>query len=175
MHEDVKRKSMSEEKVKKKKKALLSFDGTPMTRWQIWLRRLCFVMIVWAALELVLGIVILVAGQNLPAEALEGIQELSELSLQEVWVILGMSALVGAFFDVVIAFLGLRGARDPHKITLFFWIALIDGVLTAWALASSISQGAVDPASLGSGLFIIALAICAWKVREQTGYFDRHP
>ena len=47
--------------------------------------------------------------------------------------------------------------------------------VTAWALASSVSAGTCDLTSLVSGLFVIALAVCAWQVRGQTGYFDAHP
>ncbi|WP_270298041.1 hypothetical protein [Eggerthella sinensis] len=48
-------------------------------------------------------------------------------------------------------------------------------MLTAWALASSVSTGSLDLTSLVSGLFVIALAVCAWQVRGLTGYFDVHP
>ncbi|MEG1098155.1 MAG: hypothetical protein RSD80_04920, partial [Raoultibacter sp.] len=72
-------------------------------------------------------------------------------------------------------FLGLRGAKNPKKIALFFWIALIDAVLTAWSLVSSISQGLIDVTAIISGAVIVVLAICAWQVRGQTGYFDNHP
>ena len=58
---------------------------------------------------------------------------------------------------------------------LFFWIVLVDALLTAWSLASSVSYGFFDPTSIVSGLFIILLAVCAWQVRGQTGYFEQHP
>ena len=35
--------------------APLGADGKPMSVWQVWLKRLCVVMIVWAVLELVFG------------------------------------------------------------------------------------------------------------------------
>ena len=83
--------------------------------------------------------------------------------------------MVGAVVNVVVALLGIRGSKNPKKIAPFFWIALIDAVLTAWALASSISQGIIDPSSLVSGVFIISLAVCAWQVRKQTGILRRPP
>ena len=79
--------------------------------------------------------------------------------------VVGAMAMAGACLNLAIGFLGLRGARNPRKITL----------LTAWALASSVSAGTCDLTSLVSGLFVIALAVCAWQVRGQTGYFDAHP
>ena len=45
----------------------------------------------------------------------------------------------------------------------------------AWAMASNLSSGIVDVTGIVSGLFIIALAVCTWQVRGQTGYFDEHP
>ena len=36
-------------------------------------------------------------------------------------------------------------------------------------------RGFFDPTSIVSGLFIILLAVCAWQVRGQTGYFEQHP
>ena len=87
----------------------------------------------------------------------------------------GATALVGAVFNLAIGLLGIRGAKNPYKITLFFWITLADAVLTAWAMASNLSSGIVDVTGIVSGLFIIALAVCTWQVRGQTGYFDDHP
>lgn len=132
-------------------------------------------MIAWAVMELLFGVFAIATNQLVPADALDEFLGGLSLDSQQAWMILGVSAVVGAFLDVVIAFLGLRGARDPNKITLFFWIAFIDAMLTAWAMASNISQGTIDPASIGSALFIIGIAVCAWQVRAQTGYFDRHP
>ena len=87
----------------------------------------------------------------------------------------GATALVSAVFNLAIGLLGIRGAKNPYKITLFFWITLADAVLTAWAMASNLSSGIVDVTGIVSGLFIIALAVCTWQVRGQTGYFDEHP
>ncbi|WP_139653701.1 hypothetical protein [Raoultibacter phocaeensis] len=158
------------------KKVPIGTDGKPMTSWQVWLRRLCIVLIVWAALEVVLGVLLVAFSGFVPADLLKGIKGFGEnLDAQFFAKFLGVSAMVGAAINVVVALLGIRGAKNPQKIALFFWIALIDAVVTAWALASSISQGALDPSSLISGLFIISLAVCAWQVRKQTGYFDIHP
>lgn len=158
------------------KKVLVGTDGKPMTPWQIWLRRLCIVLIVWAALEVILGILLVVFSGFVPADLLKDIEGFgANIDAQFFAKFLGVSAMVGAVINVVVALLGIRGAKSPGKIAVFFWIALVDAVVTAWALASSISQGALDPSSLVSGLFIISLAVCAWQVRKQTGYFDVHP
>lgn len=148
--------------------ALVGDDGVPMTAWQVWLRRLCLFVIVWAVAELLLGAALW--GAFLFARLALGIEP-SVLAEP----VVGAMAMVGACLNLVIGLLGLRGARNPRKITLFFWITFVDAMLTAWALASSVSGGSCDLTSLVSGLFVIALAICAWQVRGLTGYFDVHP
>lgn len=159
----------------KEKVVPIGADGVPMTPWQIGLRRLCVVMIAWAALELLIALLLVVAPPFVPVMVLENIISLMDMNSVHAWMLLGVSTMIGALLNVVIAVLGIRGAENPQKITLFFWIALIDGVITTWALAGNISNGVFDPTSVPSGLFIISLAVCAWQVRKQTGYFDKHP
>lgn len=170
---------MKEKKIIKKtakdRPSPVGADGKPMTVWQIWLKRLCFIMIAWAVIELLIGIVLLFASNMVPPEVFHEFERTYGINSQDAGLLLSLSAVVGAFLNVVIAFLGIRGAENPQKIVLFFWIALVDAVITAWALASNISNGLIDPSSFVSGIFIIALAVCAWEVRGQTGYFDRHP
>lgn len=143
-------------------------DGVLMTKWQIWLRRLCLFVIVWAVAELLLGAALW--GGYLVSLLVLGIEP---AVLAEP--VVGAMAMVGACLNLAIGLLGVRSAKNPCKITLFFWITFIDAMLTAWALASSVSAGSCDLTSLVSGLFVIALAVCAWQVRGQTGYFDVHP
>lgn len=146
----------------------LGDDGVPMTRWQVWLRRLCLFVIVWAVAELVLG-------AALWGAYFLGLLVWDGADSKLVEPVVGAMAMLGACLNLIIGILGVRGARNPCKITLFFWITFIDAMLTAWALASSVSSGMCDLTSLVSGLFVIALAVCAWQVRGQTGYFDEHP
>lgn len=150
-------------------------DGLPMSVWQIWLRRLCLVMIVWGAIELVFGFWVVLKKDFIPSDILISFSGFIEVSPEDAWMTLGVTMIVSAVINVALAFLGIRGARNPRKIALFFWIVLLDAVLTAWSLASNISVGTLDPSSMVSGLFIIAVAVCAWQVRKQTGYFDNHP
>ena len=148
--------------------ALVGDDGVPMTSWQMWLRRLCLFVIVWAVAELLLGAALW--GGYLFGRLVLGVEP-SVLAEP----VVGAMSMAGACLNLVIGLLGLRGARNPRKITLFFWITFVDAMLTAWALASSVSTGSCDLTSLVSGLFVIALAVCTWQVRGQTGYFDAHP
>lgn len=147
----------------------LGTDGKPMSPWQIWLKRLCIVMIVWALVEIAVGLAAIVVSHVAAGAVVAGIDVRTAAAT------VGTSALLSATLNLLIGLLGIRGAENPNKIALFFWITLADAVLTAWALASSLSSGIVDPTGIVSGLFIIALAVCAWQVRGQTGYFDVHP
>ena len=133
-------------------------NGAPMTIWQVWLRRLCLFVIVWAIAEVLLGAALW--GAYLFARM---VLDVEPSVLAEP--VVGAMAMAGACLNLAIGFLGLRGAR----------ITFVDAMLTAWALASSVSAGTCDLTSLVSGLFVIALAVCAWQVRGQTGYFDAHP
>lgn len=151
------------------KPAPIGTDGKPMSVWQIWLRRLCIVMIVWAVLELAFGVTFWIAGSVAEDAQIAGVK-LSTIALS-----VGVTALVSAVLNLAIGLLGIRGAKNPCKISLFFWITLADAVLTAWSMASNISSGIIDLTGIVSGLFIIALAVCTWQVRGQTGYFDEHP
>ncbi|MEG0015994.1 MAG: hypothetical protein RRZ85_03900 [Gordonibacter sp.] len=144
-------------------------DGKPMSVWQIWLLRLCVVMLVWAVLELAFGVGFWVFGALFPGMQIFGL-EVGSITASVV-----STALVSAALNLVIGLLGIRGAKNPCKITLFFWITLADAVLTAWAMASNIASGIFDVTGIVSGLFIVALAVCTWQVRGQTGYFDEHP
>lgn len=148
--------------------ALMGDDGVLMTKWQIWLRRLCLFVIAWAVAELLLG-------AALWGGYLFGLLALGVEPAVLAEPVVGAMAMVGACLNLAIGLLGVRGAKNPCKITLFFWITFVDAMLTAWALASSVSAGSCDLTSLVSGLFVIALAVCAWQVRGQTGYFDVHP
>ena len=157
---------------KKNRSAQIGDDGQPMTKWQIWLKRLCSVMVAWAVLDLLIGIVVIAISRF---ARFDGYAGMSVEEMQAALLALGIASIVGAFVNVVLGFLGVRGAKNPRKIALFFWIALIDAVLTVWSAASSASQGVVDAPAIVSGAFILALAVCAWQVRGQTGYFDNHP
>lgn len=166
----------SKERMKKEKSIPIGTDGKPMTQWQIWLRRLCIVVVCYSVFLLILSAVLLVIGYTTQFADLEPVTLFdSTYKAQEISAALGISALVGGILNTVVALLGIRGAKNPNKITLFFWIIFIDALLTTWALASNIASQIFDPASIVSGLFIISLAVCAWQVRKQTGYFDQHP
>ena len=102
--------------------APLGADGKPMSVWQVWLKRLCVVMIVWAVLELVFGAAFWAVGSVADGVRVAGVE------LRDIAAAVGATALVSAVFNLAIGLLGIRGAKNPYKITLFFWITLADAV-----------------------------------------------
>ena len=84
--------------------APLGADGKPLSTWQVWLRRLCIVMIVWAVLELVFGAVFWAAG------SVAGDVRLAGVELRDIAAAVGATALVSAVFNLAIGLLGIRGA-----------------------------------------------------------------
>lgn len=156
-------------KTQGKKPARTGANGQPMTAWQVWLRRLCFVLIAWASVVVVCGIVLAAFSLFSALPSVFGVDVGAMANA------IGGVTFAAALLNLVIGIIGVRGAEDPGRMALFFWIVLVDAVLTAWSLASSVSYGFFDPTSIVSGLFIILLAVCAWQVRGQTGYFEQHP
>ena len=86
-------------------------NGAPMTIWQVWLRRLCLFVIVWAIAEVLLGAALW--GAYLFARM---VLDVEPSVLAEP--VVGAMAMAGACLNLAIGFLGLRGARNPRKITV---------------------------------------------------------
>ena len=150
---------------RRKKKQRISADGTPYSIWQTRTDWLCIALIAWAVLELSVGI---------------GLFSLSILDIfhfQELVPTLsvGPATIANGVVNLVVALLGLWGAYNPKRITVFFWLVVLDAVLSSWSTASAVSRGQIDPATTLSLIIVLAFAACAWNVRGQTGYFDNHP
>lgn len=143
----------------------ISADGTPYSIWQVRTRLLCLVLAGWAMIEIIAG-----AGfhtmNNLglfdPASLIPGLT-------------LGATTIISGAFNLLVAIAGLWGAHDPRRITVFFWAVLINAVLGLWQVASLLSMGQFDVTTFVSVGLTLVFAVCAWKVRAQTGYFDHHP
>lgn len=149
----------------RKKKQRISADGSPYTIWQLRTRWLCIALIAWAIVELSAGI------------GLFSLSFLDIFHLQEFVPALsvGPYTIANGAVNLVVALLGLWGAYNPKRITVFFWLVIMDALLSSWSTASAVSQGKIDPATTLSLVIVFAFAACAWNVRGQTGYFDKHP
>lgn len=151
---------------RRKKKELFSADGSPYTPWQRRTRIMCLIMIVWAALEIAVGAGFVTLAQ------LGILAPLIELSGH---VAVGINTLINGLFNLIVGILGVRSARNPYKSAAFFWLVIINAVLMSWDFASAWSHGSVSLSAVVSLLLVLLLAACAWNVRGQTGYFDKHP
>lgn len=150
---------------KHQKKMRISADGTPYSIWQTRTHYLCLIYLAWALLEIAVGagfLTIRSIGLFDPTELIPTVT-------------FGGSTVLSGVFNLIIALSGLWGARNPRRITLFFWASFLAALLSAWQIASAWSMGEIDPAMVLSAVVTLAYAACAWNVRGQTGYFDNHP
>lgn len=149
----------------REKKILISADGAPYSVWQRRTRILCFLLIAWALFELAIGAGII---------AVEWYANWRIVNIAP-GVVMGGSTVFSGVFNFIVAAFGLYGAYNPKRITFFFWVILVDAVLTVWHVASNISLGLVDPSMVITLFISLVYLVCAWNVRGQTGYFDNHP
>ncbi len=152
-------------KRKRAKKVRLSADGTPYTAWQRRTRVLCLVYVVWALVEIATGAGFLTIRSIGLFDPTEPVPIMT----------FGSSTVVSGVLNLLVAFAGLWGAHNPHRITVFFWATLLAALLSSWQVASAWSMGQMDPAMVFSLVVTLVYATCAWQVRGQTGYFDNHP
>ena len=147
------------------KRKLISADGKPYSKWQRRTRTLCIILLVYALLEIASGIVFVCLGQ------------FAQFYLSDVagGLSITLDTLIFGCYNLIMALLGLHGAKNPKKIGIFFWAVLIDAVLMSWQVASDISVGHLEISSSITFAICMAFAVCAWNVRGQTGYFDNHP
>ena len=144
---------------------LFKADASQFSKWQRRTYYSCLVMFVIAVLLCVVGIAFVILAEFFGMKSFDLIPS----------IVLGGETLVAGVVGIAVAVSGLIGAKDPSKITLFFWFVTLDGLLALWDLASKISQSQLNPAAVLSLVILLFLVACAWNVRGQTGYFDRHP
>ena len=140
-------------------------DTSQFSKWQRRTHYSCLVMLAIAVLLCAVGIAFIVLAEFFGMKSFELIPS----------VVLGGETLVAGVVGIAVAISGLVGAKDPTKITLFFWFVTLDGLLALWDLASKISQAQLNPAAVLTLAILMFLVACAWNVRGQTGYFDQHP
>jgi hypothetical protein len=144
---------------------LLSFDANDYTKWQVRTFYCCLFMFVLSVVLMTVGIIFVVLAEFFGIKSSDLIPGL----------VLGGETLVAGLIGIAVALSGIIGAKNPRKITLFFWVVTLYGLLEMWDLASKISQSQLNPAAIISLIIVLFLVACAWNVRGQTGYFDKHP
>jgi hypothetical protein len=144
---------------------LLSFDVRKNSKWQARMFYCCAVMLVMAVLMTLIGATFVVLAECFGITSSDLVPGL----------VVGGETLVAGFIGIVAALFGIIGAKNPRNITVFFWIVTLYGLIELWDLASKISQGQLNPAAVIAFSIAMVLVVCAWNVRGQTGYFDKHP
>ncbi|BAK44280.1 hypothetical protein [Eggerthella sp. YY7918] len=131
------------------------------------LKVISIILIVWALLGLLLGIFF--AGGSL----LPGISEKAvdvgggSINMAAAAMIIGVLAIFCSLVYLVVAILGLRGAKNPQKIGVFFVMCIIGLVLAILAIALDIMNGVFDWTNLLDLVIIIVCTILAQNIRKQ--------
>lgn len=80
---------------------------------------------------------------------------------------LGVGTIIGGVVNLVIALLGLRGAKNPRKIGAFFVLSIIGVVLGLISLGMGIAQGTFQWSSLVSLALVVVCAVLAYNIKKQ--------
>ena len=131
------------------------------------LKVISIVLIVYAAFLIVFGMFMAFGGM------LPGLSDAtldvngSQQGFAAVALAVGGILVVTGIIDLIIGLLGLRGAKNPKKIGIFFVLSLIGVVLGAIGLVSDIMQGTLQPASIASLLLVAVCAGLAYTIKKQ--------
>lgn len=80
---------------------------------------------------------------------------------------LGIGTIVGGVINLVIALLGLRGAKNPRKIGAFYALCIIGAVLGLIGLGMGIAQGTLPWSSVVSLAVIVVCFFLANSIKKQ--------
>ena len=124
-------------------------------------------MIVWAVLVIVMG-ALLAAGSQVPGVSGESIDfEGTSMDMSAAAIGLGVGFIIAGVIDLVIALLGLRGAKNPKKIGAFFVLCVIGLVLGVVGAAMQIMQGTFQWSSLVSVALVLVCTVLANNIKKQ--------
>lgn len=149
----------------RQKHTRISADGTPYSVWQTRTRTFCIIIMIWAVLEIAFGMGFLTVMEFLPFDMPWVVGKLA----------LGPNTVINGLFNLAVGMLGVHSAYNPQKSAMFFWLVIVNALFMVWDFASFWSLGKVSPSSVIALALVLFLAACAWNVRGQTGYFDKHP
>lgn len=149
-----------------------------MNGYQKAIKWISIITIIFAILTILLGIASCsIGGLALGAAASEASGHVDEATAVGGAVVLfaGAAIIVGGVVDIIIGLLGLRGAKDPNKITPFYVFVIIGLVFSIINLVLTFTSGAgIEMSSVISGLvnlaLMIILLVCANKVRQMRTY-----
>lgn len=131
------------------------------------LKIISIILIVWSILVILLG-AFLAAGSAVPGMSAESINIGGDsMAMSTAALGLGIGVIIGGVVDLIIGFLGLRGAKDSHKIGVFFVVCIIGLVLGVIGLVSNIMSGAFQWSNLVSVLIVAVCTYLAQSIKKQ--------
>lgn len=131
------------------------------------LKVISIILVVWAIVVILLG-AFMAAGSAVPGMSAQSIDmNGGTMDLASAALAFGVGTVVGGVVNLIIGFLGLRGAKNPHKIGLFFALCVIGLVLGVVSVVMSVMQGAFQWTSLVSLAIIAVCTFLAAKIRKQ--------
>ena len=137
------------------------------------LKLICIFSAIWSALGCVVGIFILLGVPFVMGDTLMvgGV----DVDAAITYGVTGSIVLFSFAFNLIVAFLGIRGAKDPAHIGVFKVVAFISVVLSILAIASDVYSGQIQRigwSSIISTLFMLALLFLAVEI--QRDYIATH-
>ncbi len=136
------------------------------------LKVISIIMIVFAALAIVGGLVVTAGGGLLGVEGVNTADDDVTLT-GGLAMVLGLMFLVGGIVDLIIGIFGLRGANNPKKIGVFFVLAIIGVVFAAISALMTLMGGTIDASTIISELISLALpivcVILANNIKKENG------
>lgn len=138
-----------------------------MTGSQRTLKIVSIVLIIWAIVEVLLG-VFLAAGSAVPGMSTESIDvNGSMMAMSTAALGIGIGVIVAGVINLIIGLLGLRGAKNPAKIGVFFVLCIIGLVLSIIGIVMSVMQGSFQWSNLVSLLIVAVCTYLASQIKKQ--------
>lgn len=131
------------------------------------LKIISIIMIVWAVLLVVMG-AFLAAGSQVPGVSGESINfDGTSMDMSTAAIGMGVGFVIAGVIDLIIALLGLRGAKNPKKIGVFFVLCIIGLVLGVVGMAMQVMQGTFQWSSLISLALVLVCTVLAGSIKKQ--------
>ena len=146
-------------------RAVYNGRGRPMSGSQRALKIICILLIAWAVILIAFG-AFLTFGSGFATGNIVDSQG-ATVDAAAMSIALGIGTVVGGVVNLIIALLGLRGAKNPRKIGAFFVLCIIGVVLGLISLGMSIAQGSFQWSSIVSLALVIVCTVLASSIKKQ--------
>lgn len=131
------------------------------------LKVISILLLVWGILMLLLG-VFLTAGSQVPGMSAESMDvNGTTMNMATAAIGIGVGTIVAGVVYVVIALLGLRGAKNPRKIGAFFVMCIIGLIFGIAGLVLDIMNGALAWNDIVSVLIVVVCTCLAQSIKKQ--------